>query len=84
MTTIKINGGEFKKAEASKKMQEIASRFNLEVEAFIEPNWDGYGKSRKVYRFNGGFMASFDALEAEVKGYHTDPSWGKGFLVADR
>lgn len=83
MEKITINGTEFKKAPVSKYMAELAKRFNLDVDAFIEPNWDGYGKNRKVYRFHGGFLASFEALSREVSDWSTDPSWGQGFLVRE-
>lgn len=56
-----------KKAKVSKYMQVLAKRFNLDVKAFYSD--DGYGRHHIVYQFYGNFLANFESLEREAKGY---------------
>ena len=79
-----VNGVEVKDLPVSRKMKHLASRFMLDVTAFVETNWDGYGGNRKVYKFSGNFLANFEALAREAKGYSVDPSWGQGYLVKSK
>ena len=57
------------KATVSKYMQDLASKYGLDVKATTEKG--DYGSTYKVYHFTGNLLANFEALvaEAEQKGY---------------
>jgi len=84
MAKITICRAEYNEAPVSKRIKRLADKYGLGVVAFIEKNWDGYGRNRKVYKFSG-FLSDFQALqrEAEPLGYCIPSSWGQGFLVKE-
>lgn len=68
-----------KKASVSKSMQELAKKYNLDVTAFYDTNT--VGDKIKVHKFSGNFLANFDALAREAKGYVKASAYGNGHLV---
>lgn len=75
-----VNGINVKEVPVSNRIKKLADRFMLDVTAFIEANYNGHGGNRKVYKFSGNFLANFEALSKEAKGYDVDPAWGQGYL----
>lgn len=67
------------KAKVSKYMQKLATKYNLDVEAFWDTNI--VGDRIKIYKFSGNFLANFEALAKEAKGYVKSSEYGNGCLV---
>jgi hypothetical protein len=53
----------------SKRIQDLANKYNLDVKVKIVDDGAGVGNMKKLYKFSGNFLANFDAMAREAKQY---------------